>query len=383
MKQKIKLLIKYLEYYKIKFLREIINTLNVLPIKNNRVLFHSFNGRQYSCNPRAISEYLMRNSNAEIYWAFNEPADFCKELPQSIKTVKMKSFKYYIIAKTSKCIIFNARGDGELAGRKNQVIIQTWHASNGYKKIKASTDLDKKKNKLACKDYTYVMCGTKQMEAERVRGTMCFNGPIIPGTPRMDAIINNNSNLIRDLVAKRLGIPQEHYIALYAPTYRSKKEGEYGMDYRATINALEGRFGGKWTLLIRLHYFVERSKEPIGGCIDATQYPDMQDLLIASDCLISDYSSCIWDYSFLYRPCFLFCPDLDTYKKSVDFNQPIDSWGFPISRCVNELVDSIANFDIDDFKGKMISHHTNMGSYEDGKASERVFNIINNAVYSE
>ena len=49
--------------------------------------------------------------------------------------------------------------------------------------------------------------------------------------------------------------------------------------------------------------------------IDATDYPDMQELLAVSDCLISDYSSCIWDYSIMGKPIYLYTPDVDEYDK--------------------------------------------------------------------
>lgn len=105
---------------------------------------------------------------------------------------------------------------------------------------------------------------------------------------------------------------------------------------------------------------------------DVSDYPEMQDLLCTADMLITDYSSSVWDYSFTYRPCFLFTPDLEEYKKKTDFYTPIEEWGFPICKTNEELRKQIEAFDENKFKQAMIRHHENLGSYEKGTATEEV-----------
>ena len=63
----------------------------------------------------------------------------------------------------------------------------------------------------------------------------------------------------------------------------------------------------------------------------------MQELLAAADMLITDYSSCIWDYSFLYRPCFLYTPDLREYLAKTGFYVDIHEWPFPICENMEDL----------------------------------------------
>ena len=127
----------YLKYTGILALRCALNVLNIFSIRNNRIVFYSFNGKQYSCNPRRISEYLGSSAPGqyELIWAFKHPEDMKKELPAGVRAVKYRSLKYYYLAKTAKAVIFNVQGYGELARRKGQTFIQTWHASNGYKKV--------------------------------------------------------------------------------------------------------------------------------------------------------------------------------------------------------------------------------------------------------
>ena len=148
----------YFEYAGIILLRNMLNVLNIFPIKRNRIVFYSFNGKQYSCNPRRISEYLAKdkNNDYQLIWAFKQPEKFRDLLPEGVKAVRYRSLKYYYYAKTSKIVIFNVQGYGELARRKNQTFIQTWHASNGYKKVGVYLQgIKRKLNLLGHKDYSF------------------------------------------------------------------------------------------------------------------------------------------------------------------------------------------------------------------------------------
>ena len=368
----------FVEYIAILGLRMAINIFNLFPVKKNRVLFYSFNGKQYSCNPKCISDKLGTEDDLEIIWAFKDPKKFKDEVPDSFKVVKFRSPKYYYYAKTSKVIVCNVQGYGELKRRKGQYIFQTWHASNGYKKLGNYVGIEKKVNLLGQRDYSFVLSGAKSMSKRRFRGSMGFKGRIIKGTPRMDVLINQNDPSIPEKVQSTLGYPSSDKLVLYAPTWRADRDGsEYCLDYEKLRDTLSKRFGGEWTVAVRFHPNVktrlDSDKEYI---IDATDYPDMQELLYTADVLISDYSSCIWDYSFMYKPCFLFCYDLEEYYSEKSFDLPIEDWGFPICTSNESLADTISSFDGNKFRASMEKHHDDMGALEDGKATERVCRII-------
>lgn len=376
----VKKLIKvYIQFIGTVILRNLLKCFHVFPLKKNRVLFYSFNGKQYSCNPKRITEELLnKNSDIEIIWAFKEPRKFENKLDRKIKKVKFRSLSYYYYAKTSRVIVQNVQGFGELSRRKGQDVIQTWHASNGYKQQGKCSGINRKLEILYHKDYSYVLSGSNSMTERRVRGTMGFNGPVIQGTPRMDSIINQDDNSIRDRVYEYFGLDKNTKILLYAPTWRKdRNDNNYGMDYEKVYDVIKKRFGGNWAILIRLHpnvYVPPKLEYPF--IYNATAYPDMQDLLYTVDILISDYSSCIWDYSFTYRPCFLYCNDIQKYGKDRDFDIPINKWRFPVCKNMNELVMAIENYDRDSFKKQMELHHCEMGNLEDGNATERACNLI-------
>ena len=371
----------YAQYLGILLLRCLLNILNIFPIQANRVMFYSFNGKQYSCNPRRLSDELRKESGVEIIWAFKEPDKFAPLTGPGIRTVRYRSLKYYYLAKTSSVVVFNVQGYGELARRKGQIFIQTWHASNGYKKVGNFTGIARKVNLLGHRDYSYVCSGAESMTERRVRGSMGFTGEIIPGTPRMDVLIRQNDDTIPARVRSSLGYEEGTNLLLYAPTWRSsrKSEEEYRLDYEKLHDKLTERFGGEWIIAVRMHPNVkDRIRTPISYVRDATDYPDMQDLLYTADVLISDYSSCIWDYSFTYRPCFLYCYDLKEYYQEKSFDLPIEKWRFPIAETMEQLLLEIDDYDPAAFRRQMELHQQDMGSLEDGHATERVLQLINN-----
>ena len=369
----------YAQYWGILLLRCLLNIFNICPIHKDRVMFYSFNGKQYSCNPKRISDQLRKESGAEIIWAFKDPEKFADITGPGIRTVRYRSLRYYYLAKTSSVVVFNVQGYGELARRKGQIFIQTWHASNGYKKVGNFTGIARKVNLLGHRDYSYVCSGAESMTERRVRGSMGFKGEIIPGTPRMDVLIRRDDETIPERVREGLHYEEGKRLLLYAPTWRSsrKSEEEYTLDYERLHDKLVERFGGDWIIAVRLHPNVkDRIRTPLDYVRDATDYPDMQDLLYTADMLISDYSSCIWDYSFTYRPCFLYCYDLKEYYQEKSFDLPIEKWRFPIAETMEELLSEIDSYEPEAFRRQMELHQQDMGSLEDGHATERVLERI-------
>lgn len=383
---------KYMKYFfqyaALIFLRTVLNIFNLFPIKNNRLMFYSFNGKQYSCNPRCITEELLKrdkNSSLEICWAFKDPKKFEGIVPDRIKSVKYRSLKYYYLAKTSKIVIINVSGYGEVARRKKQIFIQTWHAGNGYKRAGEYQGLHRKVYTLGHRDNSYVISGSESMTKRRVRHSMGFEGTVIKGTPRMDMLIRQDNPQAEGNVRNALSIADNKKIVMYAPTWRRNRTSEaYHLDYEKLVNILSEKFGGEWIVMVRMHPNIRnRPLLDKNIAVDASDYPDMRELLYTSDVLISDYSSCIWDYSFLYRPCFLYCYDLDEYYKKENFDVPIEDWNFPICKNFEELAKEIKLYDENKFKEKMTEHHKAMGSYEDGNSTGRVCDLIEQLLKTE
>ena len=102
-----------------------------------------------------------------------------------------------------------------------------------------------------------------------------------------------------------------------------------------------------------------------------SDYQNTQDLLCAADMLISDYSSIIWDYSYTYRPCFLYVPDVKEYTSRYELITPIEEWGYPIATSMQELSNLILSYREEEYVSRIKRHHEILGSYERGNATKR------------
>ena len=105
-------------------------------------------------------------------------------------------------------------------------------------------------------------------------------------------------------------------------------------------------------------------------------YPDMQQLMAATDIGITDYSSWAYDYILTRRPMFLYCPDLSYYEGGRGFYYPIETTPFPISKDQDEMIAQIAAFDNNEYLNKVEAFLEDKGCYEEGKASERSADAI-------
>lgn len=179
------------------FYQFIISFFSFLPIKKNKILFFSYYGNQYGCNPKYISQYLIKkNLNYKIIWAFTKPE---KYNISEVKKVKYHSFRFFYELCTSKVIITNYRMITLFKKRRNQLYIQTWHSSLRLKTIEkdAIASLPQSYIKMAQQDSQYIDClisGCK-FSTDIFKSSFWYNGSILEcGTPRNDLFFLNDLN---------------------------------------------------------------------------------------------------------------------------------------------------------------------------------------------
>ena len=200
------------------------------------------------------------------------------------------------------------------------------------------------------------------------------------GMPRSDIFFQKN-NLYEE-IRKKYKLDKKMKIVLYAPTYRydayellEEKDIEY------ILNALQERFGGEWVFFFRAHSFDNEKhyQFPTERLYDCSDYYDTQEFLCATDVLITDYSSMLWDFSLLSRPCFCFAKEPKQYARDErDFYIPYEKWPYPKGSCINELIDKISNFNFKEYQIQVKNFVTRIGNMDDGMASERVINLLEN-----
>ena len=110
--------------------------------------------------------------------------------------------------------------------------------------------------------------------------------------------------------------------------------------------------------------------------LDGTLYPDIQELLVSSDCAITDYSSCIFDFILSRKAGFIFATDIDKFNNDRGFYYPLEQTPFPISSDNKTLIQNIKDFDYNKYRQNVEDFITNKGCMEDGHASERTADLI-------
>ena len=117
--------------------------------------------------------------------------------------------------------------------------------------------------------------------------------------------------------------------------------------------------------------------------IDTSFYPDIQELLVASDGAITDYSSCIFDFMLSKKPAFVFATDIKDYNTDRGFYYPLKSTPFPVATNNKELEQNILNFDNEKYQKEVALFLKDKGCIEDGHASERIVDLIEKIMKDE
>ena len=369
--------------------------MRLFPVKKNRILMLSDLDGRYAGNPKYLTEYLLRErpGRYEIVFALADPASYPGLAERGVGTVRKGSFRYYFLAMTSRVFVTDSAGYSFLPLGKRTLVVNTWHGGGAYKKFNLdffgrtpsllkNARLNEKKTDLmaaSCEKSIDVFQSAMLIPPEKL--VRC-------GSPRNDVFFGSGPD--GETVKKKLGIAGKK-LCLYAPTFRrssksvrsTAEEADYAVDPERVIAALEERFGGEWVFGFRYHPKITRRRKVFGGTVlDFSDYDDMQELLLASDALLNDYSSSMWDFALTGRPCFLFCEDLAAYESGEDFYVPIRSWPFPLAENNEELLEAIRTFDEETYRAGVEKHLRELGSFETGRASALLTEAIEERIES-
>ena len=269
------------------------------------------------------------------------------------------------------------------------MVINTWHGGGPYK----VTGTDAINNIWYARDmqYTaskvnYILSSCNVFSEEEARG-MGFSADQVVncGMPRMDFFFNKQFMAdTRQKVFGEFGIPSASKLVIYAPTFRGLFESYESviadnvleLNYHQLLTALKKRFGGEWVFAVRLHPRLKDVKFADKDLINMSYYPDAEELLIAADILVTDYSSVMWDFSFSQKPVLLFAPDINDYEVKRGFYLPPEQWPFPIATTNDEMADNIQSYNSDAYLKQLDQHYIEAGSYEKGIACETVKQLI-------
>ncbi len=212
--------------------------------------------------------------------------------------------------------------------RAGTTVVQTWHASGAFKQFGYSV-LDKSfgadealTDRVAIHSH-YDVCLVSSASAAP-HYAEAFGLPLERfvsrlGIPRTDVLFGEEriARTVADL-RERYAIPPGRRVILYAPTFRGDSVVAARFGDGLDLRALRAALGDDHVVLVRRHPFIRQAapNDPAlaGFAIDVSDHPDINELLLVADLLVTDYSSVIYEFSLLGRPMVFFAPDLDAYE---------------------------------------------------------------------
>ena len=182
-------------------------------------------------------------------------------------------------------------------------------------------------------------------------------------------------------IKEKLGIDLSSKIVMYMPTFRDKnKELKFLLEENEIIKSLEIKFGGEWTFIYRTHPVMNGTYATRNGVLNLSSHPDPQELLVITDCLITDYSSSAFDFILTKKPVFLYVPDKNEYEHRRGLYYPIEETPFLIARDQSVLKREIELFNENEYQKNVESFLLCKGVVDDGQASKKIVEIIENNI---
>lgn len=378
-------------WLKIFTLRNLFKLFRVFPIQKNKIVIDNFGGKGFGDNGKYIALELLRHPEKyDIVWLCN---DMKKKFPRGIRKVKYSSLQSIYEQVTARIWIDNGRKPLYVCKRNGQYYIMTWHGGIALKRVEKDAEnlLNKSYVAMAKRDSQMadLFLAESEWTTDLYKRAFWYNGEILKaGAPRQDVLFADNSTL-KKRILNRYGIDASTHIVLYAPTFRDNMRASdlnlFKLNWENLLQTFEHKFGGAWNGFIRLHPNISNLDNGIffqeSHVTDVTDYPDMQELLSIADVIITDYSSCIFDFGLTKKPGFILAKDIKSYAKERNFTIKWSDIPFTISESDEELIANIKNFDSASYAKRLEEfYHGLCGMYPTGHAAETVVERIDRVI---
>ncbi|MFE1983610.1 MULTISPECIES: bifunctional glycosyltransferase/CDP-glycerol:glycerophosphate glycerophosphotransferase [Streptomyces] len=356
-----------------------------LPRDENLAVFSAFWSRGVSCNPAAIdAELARRTPDIRRVWAVHP--DAMDTVPEGVEHVRVGSREYWAALARATYLVNNVNFANAVVKREGQIHVQTHHGTPlktmglDQQKYPASTSMDFAELLERCDRWDFSLVSNRFSSAVWERAYPCAYTSLETGYPRNDVLLNSTAQDVRE-ARRDLGLDDGTTAFLYMPTHR---EYQPGFVPRLDLEKLAERLGPEATLLVRGHYFHNRSDRLAelrseGRILDVSAHPAVERLYLAADCLITDYSSAMFDYANLDRPIVIFADDWDTYSvvRGTYFDVVAQAPG-AVATTEEELAEVLCS---DGWRGERAARardgfRRRFCDFDDGRAAERVVRHI-------
>ncbi len=353
------------------------------PLDENLAVFAAYWGRGYACNPAAIHRKA-RELAPHIRSVFLVKEKELPHMPNDVESVVIGSRRYWEVMARAKYTFNNVNFEHAVVKRPGTVHVQTHHGTPlkrmgvdqiEYRAVAAATgSFGRLMRRVDRWDYSL---------SSNAHSTEVWSGAypsafthLEYGYPRNDRFYTAAPGEVAAIRA-RLGIPEDRVALLYAPTYR-----DYPRDVSAQFDLARfcAELGDEFVVLLRAHYFLDgdaglRQAVADGRLIDVTSLRDTEDVCLASDALITDYSSIMFDYANLDRPIVTYADDWDVYRdtRGVYFDLIAAPPGH-VARTQDELIQVLTSGRWADERSAALrsAFRARFCEFDDGQAAERV-----------
>jgi CDP-glycerol glycerophosphotransferase len=382
-------------------------SLRAAPLRE-AVVYLCFGGTAYSDSPRALHEELVRrDAPLEHFWIVRDDAF---AVPGTAVPVRHSSEEYYELLARSRYVVANDHWPRWFERRPGQTCLQTWHGAPlkllGYELADRPKAMRAYWRTLAERPDNWQVVVSPSSKATPIlaRAFPDAGGAIETGLPRTDLLLAPDRAARAEDVKRRLGVDGKRVI-LYAPTYRDDLEYRPGSrisplrdlpTHRAAVarlagyrlgqlldlEALASALGEDDVVVFRKHRRVVETLPPEAESLvlDASDYPDGGELLLAADVLVTDYSSLAFDFAATGRPLLFFTPDLEAYRDalrgfSIDFESEAPG---PLLRTTDEVADALRDIPavVSESRARYEAFVASYCGLADGQASARVVDRV-------
>jgi CDP-glycerol glycerophosphotransferase len=359
--------------------RKVYSVLSRLPVKKGSVVFESHLGLSYSDSPKYIYEALRRHKyQGRITWSYAENTN---GFPKDARLVERNSWGYLRALARAEFWVDNQGFPQWMGKRKQATYIQTWHGSAlktmgvNTPQVKAMLTAQRKALAKAVGRFDHFLVRGEWDIKTLVEAFEMRAEPLRVGYPRNDLLVQPDPEERSRKLRARFGFPEDKTVLLYAPTFRNTT-GAFKPDFDFAAFARE--FGDTHLLLVRAHYLnsVQVPEQARGAVQDVSKYPDVTELFLASDALITDFSSVMFDFALLDRPMLFFAPDHAGYAqdRGTYFDLRAEAPG-PYTTTPVEFFDAIRDLSAKDaeYRDARRAFAERYGEYEHGDAAEKVY----------
>lgn len=360
-----------------------------LRMKENLVFFESFLGKSYSDSPKYIYEHMIANDmNYKFVWSVNER----KSIPGDSIQVKRFSLKYFYYLARAKYWISNSRLPRYLDKRKGNVYLQTWHGTPLKTLVFDIADIYSadpayKQNFYSQSRRWDYLSSPNTYSSNIFRRAFKYDRELLEyGYPRNDILYQKNTSADIAHIKRKMGIPTDKKVILYAPTWRDDEffgRGKYKFTLQLELDQLQKLLTDDYIVLLRMHYFISNEldvSEYTGFVYDFSEYDDIAELYLATDVLITDYSSVFFDFAHLRRPILYYTYDLEKYRDQlrgfyIDLENEAPG---PLLKTTKEVIDAINDLDTikEAYQTNYAAFYEKYCKWDDGNAAEHTVKAV-------